>query len=59
MSGLKLRAMDKFVETEDAIFFEATIDLDGGVAKVNDAFVLENGRAKHHFTGLFGFTPKG
>jgi len=45
MSGLKLRATDKFVETEDAIFFEATIDLDAGVAKAYDAFVLENGRA--------------
>jgi len=34
MSGLKLRATDKFVETEDAILFEATIDLDARVAKV-------------------------
>ena len=42
MSGLKLRSTDKFVETADAIFFEATIDLDAGVAKVYDAFVLEN-----------------
>jgi ketosteroid isomerase-like protein len=59
MAGLKLRSTDKFVETGDTIFFEATIDLDAGVARVYDAFVLENGRAKYHFTGLLGFTPKG
>jgi hypothetical protein len=59
MAGLKVRSTDKFVETPDAIFFEATIDLDAGVARVYDAFVLESGRARYHFTGLLGFTPKG
>jgi ketosteroid isomerase-like protein len=59
MAGLKVRSTDKFVETPDAIFFEATIDLDAGVARVYDAFVLEGDRARYHFTGLLEFTPKG
>ena len=59
MAGLTLRSTDKFVETEDTLFFEATIDLDAGVARVYDAFVLRDGRAQYHFTGLLGFTPKG
>jgi len=58
MAGLKVRSTDRFVETDDAVFFEATIDLDAGVARVYDAFVLHDGRATHHFTGLLGFTPK-
>jgi len=59
MPGLKLTSTDKFVETADTIFFEATISLDAGVARVFDAFVLRDGKAHRHFTGLLGFTPKG
>jgi ketosteroid isomerase-like protein len=58
MAGLTVRSTDRFVETDDTVFFEATIDLDAGVARVYDAFVLRDGRATHHFTGLLGFTPK-
>jgi ketosteroid isomerase-like protein len=59
MPGLKLKSTDKFVETADSIFFEATISLDAGEARVFDAFVLRDGKAYRHFTGLLGFTPKG
>ncbi|OGO56039.1 MAG: hypothetical protein A2Z32_02215 [Chloroflexi bacterium RBG_16_69_14] len=59
MAGLKLASTDRFVETDDTIFFEATIDLDAGVARVYDAFHLRDGRALRHFTGLLSFTPKG
>ena len=59
MTGLKVRSTDRFVETADTIFFEATIDLHAGVARVYDAFVLEDGRARYHFTGLLSFVPKG
>jgi hypothetical protein len=55
---IKLISTDKFTETPDAIFFEATVEVAGGVARVYDAFVLNNGKAAHHFTGLLGFTPK-
>jgi hypothetical protein len=27
------------------------------VARVYDSFVLKNGKASHHFTGMLGFTP--
>ncbi len=59
MAGLKLASTDRFVETEDTIFFEAMINLDAGVARVYDAFHLRDGRALRHFTGLLSFTPKG
>ncbi len=59
MAGLRLRSTDKFIETADTIFFEATMDLDAGVARVYYAFVLEDGRGRYHFTGLLDFTPKG
>jgi hypothetical protein len=58
MPGLKLTSTDKFVETADTIFFEATVSLDAGVARVFDAFTFRDGKAQRHFTGLLGFTPK-
>jgi hypothetical protein len=57
LGDIKPLSTDKFTETEDTIFFEATIHITGGVARVYDAFVLKNGKATHHFTGLLGFTP--
>jgi ketosteroid isomerase-like protein len=48
---------DKFIETEDTVFFEATIRVKGGKARAYNAFVLKEGKATHHFTGLLGFTP--
>jgi hypothetical protein len=49
---IKLISVDKYAETEDTIFFEATVETKLGVAHVYDAFVLKNGKATHHFTGL-------
>ena len=57
LGGIKLISTDKFMETEDAIMFEATIKVAAGVARVYDVFILQNGKAIHHFTGLLGFTP--
>jgi hypothetical protein len=54
---IKLKSTDKFTETADTIFFEATVQVAGGEARVYDAFVLRDGKATHHFTGLLGFTP--
>ena len=59
MVGLKVVSTDRFVETGDTIFFEATMDLAAGVARVYNAFVLVDGRARYHFSGALGFTPKG
>jgi hypothetical protein len=57
LGGLKLISTDKFMETEDAIMFEASIQVAAGVARVYDSFVLKDGKALYHFTGMRGFTP--
>ena len=57
LPGMRLVSTDKFRETEDALFFEATVSTDLGRAGVYDAFVLRDGKATHHFTGVLSFTP--
>jgi len=49
---IKLVSTDKFRETQDTIFFEATVETKLGVVQVYDAFVLVDGKATHHFTGV-------
>lgn len=58
LGGLKLKSTDKFTETDDSIYFEATVTVGAGEAKVYDVFILRDGKATHHFTGLISFTPK-
>ena len=57
LGTLRLLSTDKFTETPDSIFFEATIQTTGGIARVYDVFMLRDGKATHHFTGLLSFTP--
>ena len=57
LGSLKLLSTEKFMETEDAIMFEATVKVAAGVARVYDVFVLKDGKAIRHFTGMLGFTP--
>lgn len=52
LGRLNLKSTDKFVETPDSIFFEATILTDRAEAHVYDVFMLREGRATHHFTGV-------
>ena len=52
LGTLQLKSTDKFSETEDAIFFEATITSDLGEAHVYDVFMLRDGKATHHFSGV-------
>lgn len=52
LGDLKLKSTDKFTETEDTVFFEATVETQHGEAVVYDAFVLENGKINYHFTGV-------
>jgi hypothetical protein len=54
---IKLLSTDKYLETDDSLMFEATVETAGGIAKVYDVFVMRNGRISHHFSGLLGFTP--
>ena len=48
-----LRSTDKFMETDDAIILEATLDTaNTGERKVYDAFVMRDGKIAYHFTGV-------
>ena len=49
---IRLVSTDKFRETRDAIFFEATVETKLGVVRVYDALVLRDGKVTHHFAGL-------
>ncbi len=59
LGTLRLLSTDKFTETPDSIFFEATMQTDLGVARVYDVFLLRDGLATHHFTGVISVTPAG
>lgn len=53
LGDIKLKSTDKFAETEDTIFLEATLETSKlGERKVYDAFVLKNGKISYHFTGV-------
>ena len=54
---LKVLSTDQYAEGDDSIFFEATVETAGGVARVYDVFLMENGKISRHFTGLISFTP--
>ena len=53
LGTLEVVSTDKFVETDDSIFFEATVNTNFGQAKVFDAWVLRGGKISHHFTGVY------
>ncbi|MDQ6695728.1 MAG: nuclear transport factor 2 family protein [Chloroflexota bacterium] len=52
LGKLQLISTDKWSESGDTIFYEATLDTAEARARVYDAFVLRNGKATHHFTGV-------
>jgi ketosteroid isomerase-like protein len=56
---LKVLSTEKYVEGDDALQFEATVETAGGIARVYDIFVFKGDRIWRHFGGLLGFTPKG
>lgn len=58
LGKLELKSIDNFVEIEDAIFFQATMDTVFGRSQVYDIFVFANGKATRHFTGVISVTPK-
>ena len=52
LGSLTIESTDKFIETEDSIFFEATISTANlGRVHVFDVFVLRDGKITHHFAG--------
>jgi SnoaL-like protein len=54
LGDLVVESTDKFTETPDAVFFEATVRSALGRVRVYDAFVLRDGQITHHFTGVMG-----
>ena len=54
LGDLVVESTDKFTETPDAVFFEATVQSALGRVRVYDAFVLRDGQITHHFTGVMG-----
>ena len=52
LGKLEVVSTDKFVETDDAIFFEATVNTNFGQAVVFDGWVLRDGKIAYHFTGV-------
>jgi len=54
LGQLEVLSTDKFVETGDTIFLEATVRTALGAARVYDAFVLRDGKIAYHFTGVIG-----
>jgi hypothetical protein len=57
LGSFKLLATDKFTETPDSIFFEATCETSLGVARVYDVFMLRDGKATYQFTGVISVVP--
>lgn len=52
LGKLTVKSTDKFRETGDTIFFEASVVSDLGPAVVFDSFVLKDGKIAYHFTGV-------
>ena len=54
LGTLAVTSTDRFAETEDSIFFEATVTSNLGTVRVYDAFVLRDGKISYHFAGVIG-----
>lgn len=52
LGDLQVKSTDQFTETDDTIFFEATVTSNLGEARVYDALVLRDGKIAYHFTGV-------
>jgi ketosteroid isomerase-like protein len=52
LGAIEVLSTDRFVETDDTVFFEATMRTNLGQARVFDAWVLRDGKISYHFTGV-------
>lgn len=57
LGSLRLKSTDRFTETDDSIFFEATVHTSIAEARVYDVFMLRDGKATHQFTGVIAVNP--
>ena len=56
---LKVLSTDKYMESSDGLFFEATVETAGGIARVYDVMTFRGDRIARHYSGMLSFTPKG
>jgi ketosteroid isomerase-like protein len=57
LGALRIESTDRFVETEGAVLFEATVQVQKiGRVRVYDAWKLRDGKIAVHFTGLLSST---
>jgi hypothetical protein len=52
LGTLKIDSLDKFNETSDSIYFEATVTTELGQVRMFDGWVLREGKIAYHFTGV-------
>ncbi len=52
LGTIDVLSTDHFVETDDSVFFEATVKTDLGTVGVYDAWLMRDGKISHHFTGV-------
>jgi hypothetical protein len=52
LGTIEVLSTDRFVETDDTVFFEATMKTNLGQARVFDAWVLRDDKISYHFTGV-------
>ncbi|HVU12201.1 MAG TPA: nuclear transport factor 2 family protein [Phototrophicaceae bacterium] len=55
---IKLISTDKYIEGDEQLMFEATVETAAGIARVYDVFVLRGDKIWRHFAGLLSFTAK-
>ena len=51
IAPFKLVSTDRYTETDDAIFFEATVSANGNTLRIYDVFTLSNDKISRHFAG--------
>ncbi len=54
LGDLEVESTDNFAETDEGVFFEATVRSALGRARVYDAFAIKEGKIAVHFTGVMG-----
>ena len=57
LGSFSAKPAGKYVEGRDSILCETTVETAGSVARVQDVFVIKDGKATHHFTCTVFVTP--
>jgi hypothetical protein len=52
LGDIDVLSTDHFAESDDGIFFDATVKTKLGTVQVYDAWAIRDGKISHHFTGV-------